>query len=184
MDPRILISIGFCVFGGCAYWFSLFNIGIGFWSLFWPILISGLGLAMIFSPLAGITLGTLPEEQLGNGSALFNLVRNVGGSIGISFVNTIAARHLQTHTNELSRSLVGTRHVVQNEVSALTSAMTRHAGPHLAMQRAYSELAHTLANQAQTMAFADDFRYLAVISMGCAAAVFILKKTKPVVGAG
>ncbi len=90
MDPRILISIGFCVFGGCAYWFSLFNIGIGFWSLFWPILISGLGLAMIFSPLAGITLGTLPEEQLGNGSGLFNLLRNVGGSIGSSTRRAVA----------------------------------------------------------------------------------------------
>jgi DHA2 family multidrug resistance protein len=184
MDPRIMISLGFGIFGVCAYWFSLLNFNIGFWSLFWPILISGVGLAMVFSPLAGIALGTLPEKQLGNGSALFNLLRNVGGSIGISFVNTIAERHLQSHTNELSRSLVGTRHVVQNEVSALTSFMARHVGPHLAMQRAYAELATTLANQAQTMAYADCFRYLAVMSVGCAAAVFILKKTKPVVAAG
>jgi len=184
MDPRILISVGFCIFGACAYWFSLLNYNIGFWSLFLPILISGVGLAMIFSPLAGITLGTLPEKQLGNGSALFNLLRNVGGSIGISFVNTIAERHLQSHSNELSRSLVGTRHVVQNDVSALTSFMARHVGPHLAMQRAYAELSATLTNQAQTMAYADDFRYLAVMSLGCAAAVFVLKKTKPAVGAG
>ena len=52
------------------------------------------------------------------------------------------------------------------------------------MQRAYAKLATTVANQAQTMAYADDFRPMAVMSLGCAAAVFILKKTKPVVAAG
>jgi hypothetical protein len=51
-------------------------------------------------PLSGIVLGTLPQSELGNASGLYNLLRNIGGSVGISVANTITQRHLQTHRNE------------------------------------------------------------------------------------
>jgi len=109
---------------------------------------SGTALGLIFVPLSGTSLGTLPQAKLGSGAALFNLIRNVGGSIGIAAGNTIAQRRLQDHRGELVRSLGGTSLAVQRYIGSLTATMQRHVGPHLAMQRAYSELQNSLDRQA------------------------------------
>ena len=60
---------------------------------------------MVFVPLATISMGTLHNEQIGNASGLFNLMRNVGGGIGISMVNTLVARHQQIHRSQLVQNL-------------------------------------------------------------------------------
>jgi len=135
-------------------------------------------LGLVFVPLSGTALATLPPEQLGNGSALFNLIRNIGGSIGISAVNTIAQRRFQAHRGELVTSLSGTSLAVQRYIASLTTAMQRHVGPHLAMQRAYASLQTTLDGQAQLWAYVDDYRYLALLCGGCVLVVMFLKRTK------
>ena len=67
---------------------------------------------------------------------------------------------------------------LQRFIASVTGLMQRHVGPHLAMQRAYSELQNTLDGQAQLWAYIDDFRYLALLCGGCVIAVMFLKKTK------
>jgi len=178
VDSRKLIALGFIIFGLTAYWTANITLQIGFWSLFWPTLISGTALGLVFVPLSGTALATLPPEQLGNGSALFNLIRNIGGSIGISAVNTIAQRRFQAHRGELVTSLGGTSLAVQRYITSLTAAMQRHVGPHLAMQRAFARLQTTLDGQAQLWAYVDDFRYLALLCGGCVLVVMFLKRTK------
>jgi len=178
VDSRKLIGAGFVIFGLTSYWTSNMSLQLGPVSLFWPILLSGTALGLIFVPLSGTALGTLRQDQLGNGAALFNLIRNVGGSIGISAVNTIAQRRLQAHRGELVRSLGGTRPVVQHSISSLTALMERHVGPRLAMHRAYSELQGVLDGQAQLWAYVDDFRYMSLLCAGCVLAVMLLKRTK------
>jgi len=178
VDSRKLIALGFVIFGLTAYWTANITLQISFWSLFWPTLISGTALGLIFVPLSGTALATLPPEQLGNGSALFNLIRNIGGSIGISAVNTIAQRRFQAHRGELVTSLGGTNLAVQRYIASLTAAMKSHVGPRFAMQRAYASLQTTLDSQAQLWAYVDDFRYLALLCGGCVLVVMFLKRTK------
>jgi DHA2 family multidrug resistance protein len=178
VDPRKLIGLGFVIFGLTAYWSSILTLQIGFWSLFWPTLISGTALALVFVPLSGVALGTLPQARLATGSALFNLTRNVGGSIGISLVNTIATRHTQTHRQELVSSLTGTSLVVRSYIASQTTFMQRHVGPLLATRRAYSGLQNILNNEATLWGYIDDFRYLAILCAGCAITVMLLKRTE------
>ena len=61
----------------------------------------------------------LANEEIGNASGLYNLFRNVGGSVGIAMVNTIIARHAQLHQNELVRSIVPSSVTVQNQLHSL-----------------------------------------------------------------
>ena len=68
-------------------------------------MLSGFGIGSIFVPLSTTAVAGLPNEEIGNASGLYNLFRNVGGSIGISLVNTIVARHAQLHQNEMVHSL-------------------------------------------------------------------------------
>ncbi len=105
MDNRYLIAAGFTIFAWCAWWISQFTLQISQWSLLWPIILSGVGTGLMFVPVSTTAVGTLSNEQMGNASGLFNLLRNIGGSVGISLVDTLVARRQQVHRSELSRYL-------------------------------------------------------------------------------
>ena len=81
---------------------------------------------MVFVPLATTSMADLPNEEIGNAAGLFNLLRNMGGSIGISIVNTIVARHEQLHRVELSAHINGTSTVFQQILSAATALIRAH----------------------------------------------------------
>ena len=106
IDNRYLIAFGFTMFGVASLWFGQLNLSIGQWTFLWAILISGFGSGCVFVPLSTTTMAFLKNEEIGNASGLYNLMRNIGGSVGISVVNTIVARHEQLHRNELAASLV------------------------------------------------------------------------------
>ena len=126
IDNRYLVCAGFVVFGICVPcgWAHV-TLEISQWSLFWPIILSGFGLGLIFVPLATSTMGTLRNEEIGNASGLYNLMRNVGGSIGISMVNTMVARHQQMHRDELSHNMAQYSHAFQDQLSALTAYLSQ-----------------------------------------------------------
>jgi DHA2 family multidrug resistance protein len=71
---------------------------------------------MIFVPLSKVALGTISKEKTGNASGIFDFLRNVGGSIGISAANTIARRHLQTPRNDLVRNVTGASWIVRQQL--------------------------------------------------------------------
>jgi DHA2 family multidrug resistance protein len=118
IDTRVLVSIGFCVFGICSMVWGGITLQVSPWSMLLPIIISGFSLGFVFVPLSTTTLGDLPPASIGNGSGLFNLLRNVGGSVGISLVNTIVARHQQLHQTELVRNYSPTLPKVQDAINS------------------------------------------------------------------
>ncbi len=185
MDNRWLIVSGFFIFALCSLWFGEVNLGIGPWSFLWAIILSGFGSGMVFVPLSTTTMGTLPNEQIGNASGLYNLLRNVGGSVGISVVNTIVARHEQIHRSELVHSLGPTNPVLQHQLSALRGILsaTNAAGPSIADRGALTMLDHTLSSQARLWAYVDDFRYMALVCFGCLPIVWLFKRAKAKPGA-
>ena len=71
------------------------NLQVAPGNLFWPIVISGVAAASIFIPLTTSAMGTLSREQMGNAAGIFNLMRNVGGSIGIAMITTLVTRNAQ-----------------------------------------------------------------------------------------
>ena len=180
MDNRWLIMMGFLIFGVCSLWFGEANLAISQWTFIWAIILSGFGSGMVFVPLSTTAMGTIRNEQMGNASGLYNLLRNVGGSVGISLVNTIVARHEQIHRNELVHSLTPTNPLVHQRISALENVLktTNAAGPGLATSGAYKILERTLDAQAALWSYVDDFRYLALACFGCVPIVWLLKRAK------
>ena len=176
VDNRWLVSAGFLIFGICSLFLGRIDLEIGPWSMLWPVVISGSALGLVFVPLSTTSLGDLPQEKIGNASGLYNLMRNVGGSVGISLVNTIVVRHEQLHRTELSQNLAPQLTNYQNQVNRLTQTMSAHAGPMDAARRAYGLIQNTLTQQAQLWAYVDDFRYLAVACVACVPFVWMLKK--------
>ncbi len=66
-------------------------------NVIWPSVVNGIAISFIFVPLTTATMSQLGQAQIGNASGLYNLMRNLGGSIGIAFVTTMLARGAQTH---------------------------------------------------------------------------------------
>src|SRR5579863_1207360 len=119
LDNRWLIAFGFSLFGVASLWFGQVNLSIGQWTFLWAILISGFGSGCVFVPLSTTTMAFLKNEEIGNASGLYNLLRNIGGSIGIAIVNTIVARHEQLHRTELSGSVNLARPSVRGAVEGI-----------------------------------------------------------------
>jgi DHA2 family multidrug resistance protein len=120
----------------------------------------------------------LKNEEIGNASGLYNLLRNIGGSIGISVVNTIVARHEQVHRNELAASLAAGRVEVLGAVSGIQHYLgAQGASTTTATQQAYGLLNATLNQQSRLWSYVDDFRYMALVCFACLPIVFALKKS-------
>ena len=177
-DNRYLICGGFAATAMCSLWMGRANLEIGQWSLLWPIILSGASMSLIFVPLATTTMGTLSNEEMGNASGLYNLMRNVGGSIGISVVNTLLARHEQLHRNELSHSLANSSYIFQQQYRSITGYLSQFTDvPHAARQ-AYKMVEGILNQQAALWSYVDDFRYLALLCFACAPVAFTLKRVR------
>jgi DHA2 family multidrug resistance protein len=178
LDTRVLVSLGFTVFGICSFIWGGLTLQISPWSLLWPIVISGFSLGLVFVPLSTTTLGDLAPEKIGNGSGLFNLMRNVGGSVGISLVNTILVRHQQLHQNELVQHLSPTEPAVQHSLDAFAQTLAGQSGAATAHQQAYGMLQNAVSQQAALWSYIDDFRYMALACFACVPIVWLLKRVK------
>jgi MFS transporter, DHA2 family, multidrug resistance protein len=181
IDNRYLIASGFAMFGIASIWFSHVNLEIAQWTLLWAIIVSGFGAGCIFVPLSTTAVAGLRNEEIGNATGLYNLLRNIGGSIGISVVNTLVTRHEQVHRAELVHSLNPGNPIFAQQLQALRRLLEQSggaigaplAGP---TQRAYATINGMLSQQSALLAYVDDFRYMAIVSFACVPLVFALKK--------
>jgi DHA2 family multidrug resistance protein len=182
MDNRYLVATGFGLFGWCAWWASNLTVDISQWSLLWPIVLSGTAMGLIFVPLSTTAVGTLSNEQIGNASGLYNFLRNIGGSIGISLVETLLARRQQVHRNELSRYITPSG-VAHQTLLRLQNYMALHTGPRLAKLRAYAIIQNGLDQQSILYSYVDDLRYMVLVCVLCLPVVFLLRPVKAKPGA-
>src|SRR5256714_7350845 len=101
IEPRKLLATGMVVCAYSLYLLSRLNLNAGYWDIFWPQFLQGMSMGLLFVPLTTITNDPIPKEEMGNATSLFNLMRNIGASIGIASVTTVVARHVQQHTYDL-----------------------------------------------------------------------------------
>jgi DHA2 family multidrug resistance protein len=101
VDPRKLLSVG--LIGGAVTLFQLgsLNLQVGYWDIFWPQFFQGISMGLIFVPLTTVTMSLIAREEMGNATSLFNLMRNLGGSIGIATIATMLSRNSQAQYNIL-----------------------------------------------------------------------------------
>jgi MFS transporter, DHA2 family, multidrug resistance protein len=178
-DPRYLLTFGFITFGLTTLYFGSITTEISPTTLFLPILITGFGLSFVFVPINTAAYGTLRNDQIGNASGLFNLMRNVGGSVGISLATTLLTRRADVHQNEIVNYVPQTGIAFQNSVQGSQHFLNNSFGPGNAAAAAQGSLYGQLLKQASTWAFVDVFRWLSLLSFGCVIVVWFFKKVKP-----
>ena len=105
-------------------------------------------MGFIFVPLTTTTMGDLPNEQMGNAAGMFNLMRNIGGSIGISMATTMVARGAQAHQALMVGHLTPYDPQFQQRTPQAAAGLWRYGGPLVAQHRAYGLLDGTMMQQA------------------------------------
>jgi DHA2 family multidrug resistance protein len=124
-----------------------------------------------------MALGTLSNEQMGNASGVFNLMRNTGGSLGIATVTTLLARGAQVHQAALVSHLTPYDPAYQERLKQMTEAFAARGGS-LALQQAQAGLYGTLVRQATVLSYIDVFRLLSFLCLLCVPAALLFGRVK------
>jgi len=101
-DGRKIVFFGLLLGAAAMFIMQGLNLEGSFWDYTWPRIVLGFGLAMIFVPLTTVTLSTISRAEMGNATGMFNLLRNIGGSVGIAVAATLLARYEQFYQTTLA----------------------------------------------------------------------------------
>jgi DHA2 family multidrug resistance protein len=101
IDPRRLLVVGLVLGSITMFDLSGLNLYAGFWDILWAQVLQGVALSFLFIPLMTLAMARIPPEKMGNATSIFNLMRNIGGSVGIAIMTTFLARRTQLHQNHL-----------------------------------------------------------------------------------
>jgi DHA2 family multidrug resistance protein len=176
VDSRWLMSFGVACTAAATLLFGNLTLDVSMGSIIWPNVLQGLGVGCVMVPLMAISVGTLSKEKIGNASGIFNLMRNLGGSIGISVSTTFLARMAQAHQANLVGHMTPYDPVFRYQLSALTAGMSRYSAGPVARMQAYGMLHGILLQQASLGAYVDMFCWTALILALCLPGVWLLKK--------
>lgn len=176
LDGRKLVLVGLSVFSVSNLLMSRLNLEISMGSIVLANVIQGFGMGFLFAPLVTLAVGTLRTEQMGNATSLYNLVRNVAGSIGISIAATYVIRSAQRHQALLVSHLTPYDMAYQERMAKLEVMLQHLASPAQASALAHSLLYRMLQAQAYALAYVDLYRWLAVIVILCVPGTLLLRR--------
>ncbi|HXE41602.1 MAG TPA: DHA2 family efflux MFS transporter permease subunit, partial [Candidatus Baltobacteraceae bacterium] len=173
---RWMLCFGFVMLTYSSFVLSGINLGVSMSSVIWPSVLNGIAISFIFVPLTTATMSQLNQRQIGNASGLYNLMRNLGGSIGIAFVTTMLARGAQTHQALMVGHLTPTDPAFAQRFAAAKNLLSHQTDPVTATKQAYSAVYSMLDQQAHLWAFVDNFRLFALLSLCGIPLIFLLKR--------
>ncbi len=164
VDQRLLLTFGCLVNAISLYMMSNLTLGMDYWSLTLPRIIQGFALGFIFVPLSTLTLATMRWDKLVNATSAYNVLRNLGGSVGIALATTYLAQRSQFHQHNLVSHVTVWDPATQDRLAQWTSHfLAQGADSFTAQRRAMAMLYHDVVGQAQVLAYADDFWLLAIL---------------------
>jgi DHA2 family multidrug resistance protein len=184
VDARYLAAIGFTLFAISCFMNSHMTHETGIDELRWSQLVRACGQPLMIVPLTSITTGGIEPEQAGSASGLFNMIRNLGGSIGIAILSTLLSWREQFHSNRIGENVSLFDPVTQQRIDQLTQAfISRGSNPTLAHDQAIAAIDNLVRREAFIMAFNDAFYFVGIALLVSAVTLLFCKKVKPGAGA-
>jgi DHA2 family multidrug resistance protein len=181
-DPRLMLIGGFLLFAVGTWWLTYLTRDWDFWELFWPQVFRGVGLMMAIIPINNIALGTLPPERLKNASGLYNLMRNLGGAVGLAALTTVLNDRTDLHLARLHEAVTWSRPPALETLNGLTRRFSSYGSDAQAM--ALKQLNQIVHRQGVVMAFADVFLLLTVLFAALAVLALVMKRPPAAAAAG
>ncbi len=183
IDPRRLLGVGLVLGSLTMFSLSGLNLNAGYWDILWPQVFQGVALSFLFIPLMALTMAEIAPEKMGNATSIFNLMRNIGGSIGIALMTTFLARRTQFHQNRLVEKIsagnLGTMGTLQRFQGMFHA---KGADNYAASRKALAALYGMVQSHASMLAFVESFWIMGVVFLLMMPLVLLLRyKKHPVV---
>ena len=178
VDTRLMVGFGFALFAVSCFMNAHMNHDWAIQQLRWTQLIRAAGQPFIIVPLSALATGSQPPREQADASAIFNVMRNLGGSIGIAALDTFITFREQYHFSiigdRLTRNSLRTATLIRDFTLAL--AAKTPAGSGVAHRQALAQMANTVRVEAFVMAYSDCFFVLGVALTLCVLALFLIRK--------
>jgi DHA2 family multidrug resistance protein len=177
MDPRWLVSVGSGIIAYSLVQMGTLSLGADFWAVLWPRFVQGFGMGLVFVPLTTMALTAVSAAELPTASGLFNVLRNVGGSVGIAVTTTWLSRQTQVHMTTLMGHVTPFSAAAADRLARLQEVY-RAAGADAdtARRQALRHLYEEVQRQASMNAFADDFMRLAILFVVMVPLVWLMRR--------
>jgi DHA2 family multidrug resistance protein len=179
VDARYLLTFGFIVFGIMSLRFGNLTLDISPTTLLVPIIVTGFALSFVFVPITTQAYGTLRNDQIGNASGIFNLLRNIGGSVGISIAQTLLIRRADLHQNEITNFMPQSGYWFEQRMSQLGRYLGHQTAPANSNAAAMGQIYQQLGQQSLLWAFVDVFRWMALLCFASLGLVWLFRKVQP-----
>ncbi|WP_165228407.1 DHA2 family efflux MFS transporter permease subunit [Aquisphaera insulae] len=176
VDARYLIVAGLLLMTAGSYWMAVMNLEISPLQAVWPRVVTFMGISLIFAPLTVAAFQGIPQELRGAAVGLFALLRNEGGSVGTSLAKTFEQRRAQFHSARVGDYLDPFNPHVREFLEQTRASFLQVTGDPAGSQLAAVQTLEALrAQQAESLAFFDDFWLFGVVAFSLIALVFLMK---------
>lgn len=183
VGPAWLLGAGLAIFGPALFAMSHWTLESGYWDLFWPQVGRGVAMGLMFVPLSTATLRSLPLGDLLQGAGLYNLFRQLGGSMGIAVLATLVDHRSTLHHALLAEHVSPLEATTRMRLDALVAGLAaRGLDPESARAAAYAVLDRIVAAQASLLAFRDCYQVILLVFLVLAPLVPLLRR--PTLGSG
>ncbi len=175
-----MVAAGFLSFFIFTFWTrSMLTPDTGEVHLWWPLILRGVGLGLLFVPITTLALSTLQGKSIGEGAAFTGMMRQLGGSFGIAIITTFIARFNQQHRVDLVSNLDITKYNVQERVLALQKGFqNRGFSTNEALGKAHQSMDYAVMKQSAVLSYMDVFMWLGILFLVCIPFVMVIKKGK------
>jgi DHA2 family multidrug resistance protein len=168
VSPQLFVVLGFGVVAIFAFMLGNLNLEAGTHDFFWPVILRAIGLSMLAVPLTQVAVSGLPMRDIPQGVALNNMMRQVGGSFGIAFINTFLDHRTAMHRSALVSYLDAGHPATAGRLHQFGLAMQAHgATPWEAPRRALALLELSVERQASLLSYLDAYHLVGMICLVC-----------------
>ena len=179
VQGRYIVFCGLCIGATAMFIMQGFTLEASYWDFVWPRMVLGLGLGMIFVPLSTTTLAAIPKPEMGNATGMYNLLRNIGGSVGIAVSATLLQRFSQFYQNILVAHANPMNPLYQEKMAALTQAAISRGVPEpAAEQTARTILYGIIQRQAGMLSYNHIFWIIGIAFLAVIPFLLLLRQPK------
>jgi DHA2 family multidrug resistance protein len=179
VPPQLMNALGFISFFGFTYLLSHSTLSSGRGDFFWPLILRGVGLGLLFVPLTTLALSGLRGKDIAQGAGLTNMMRQLGGSFGIALVTTYIQLHSWTHRTALLSHVSMYDPAVRERIAAVTGGlMSKGSDFYQAQQQAYGALEGAVVQQTFLLTYMDAFRVVGIFFLFCIPLLLLFKRRR------
>jgi DHA2 family multidrug resistance protein len=175
-----MVAVGFLIFFFFTFWMhNVLTPDTGAEHMFWPLIMRGMGLGLLFVPITTLSLSTLKGKSIGEGAAFTGMMRQLGGSFGIAIITTFISRFGQQHRLDLVSHQSVTNFEVQQRVMQLKQGfMSKGFSASEALAKAHQVMDFSVTKQATVLSYMDIFMYLGILFLLCIPFILLVKRGK------